>query len=124
MKILIVDDIEEYLRSLENALRDEYDVRTTKSLKEAKEKIGSEEVDIIIADIRLSEEEEDNRDGLIFLEWLKMNKSKIPVIIMSAYKEFDLAVDALNLGAEYFLKKPINLVELKGILKTVIKNEL
>ncbi len=124
MKILIVDDIEEYLRSLENALRDEYDVRTAKSLKEAKEKVTSEEVDIVLADIRLSEEEKDNRDGLVFLEWLKMNKPKIPVIMMSAYKEFDLAVDALNLGAEYFLKKPINLVELKGILTTVIKNEL
>lgn len=123
-KILIVDDIEEYLRSLENALSDEYEVITAKSLEEAKKKVSSEEVNIVLADIRLSEEEEDNRDGLVLLEWIKMNKPKIPIIMMSAYKEFDLAVGALNLGAEYFLKKPINLVELKGILKTVIKNEL
>jgi len=60
-----------------------------------------------------------NKDGLVFLEWMKMNYPDIPVIMMSAYKEFDLAVDALNLGAEYFLKKPINLVELKGVLKTI-----
>lgn len=119
MKILIVDDIEEYLRSLENALKTEFDVIKSRTLKEAKEKVD-EKIDVALIDIRLSEEDMSNRDGLVFLEWLKMNYPKVPAIVMSAYREFDLAVDALNLGAEYFLKKPINLMELKGILKTVM----
>ena len=118
-KILIVDDIEEYLTSLENALKNEYEVVKARNLEEAKEKTKKERIDIAIVDIRLSEEDMTNKDGLVFLEWVKMNYPDIPVIMMSAYKEFDLAVDALNLGAEYFLKKPINLVELKGVLKTI-----
>jgi DNA-binding NtrC family response regulator len=42
MKILIVDDIEEYLRSLENTLKNEYGVVKAKDLKEAKERQKSE----------------------------------------------------------------------------------
>jgi len=118
MKILIIDDIEDYLFSLKNALKDEYEIITAKNLDEAKKKT-SKDIDIALIDIRLSEKDMTNRDGLIYLEWLKMNYPETHAVIMSAYKEFDLAVDALNLGAEYFLKKPINLTELKGILKTI-----
>jgi len=119
-KILVVDDIEDYLSSLENALKTEYKVLKARSLEEAKDIADKEDFSLAIVDIRLSEKDSSNKDGLVFLEWIKMNKPGIPVIVMSAYKEFDLAVEALNLGAEYFLKKPINLVELKGLLKTLL----
>lgn len=122
-KILIVDDIEDYLRSLENVLKRDYEVLTAKSLEEAKEK-AKEGIDIALIDIRLSEEDMTNRDGLVFLEWLKMNYPDIPAVVMSAYQEFDLAVDALNLGAKYFLKKPINLLELKGTLKMLLEGKI
>ena len=120
--ILIVDDIEEYLDSLENALRDEYRIIKARTLREAKENT-SKNIDIALVDIRLSEEDRKNRDGLVYLEWVKMNYPSIPVIMMSAYQEFDLAVDALNLGAKYFLKKPINIIELKGVLKSFLKEK-
>jgi len=116
-KLLIVDDVEDYLRSLRNALRAEFEVVTAQSLEEAKGKMD-ETIALALVDIRLSEEDTSNRDGLRFLEWVKMNFADVPVIIMSAYREFDMAVDALNLGAAYFLRKPINLRELKGLLKT------
>lgn len=121
--ILIVDDIEEYLDSLANALRDEYDVLKARTLEEAKSLASKHRIDIALVDIRLSEEDMTNRDGLVFLEWMKMNYPEIPVVVMSAYQEFDLAVDALNLGAEYFLKKPINLIELKGVLERVLSKK-
>ncbi len=122
MRLLIVDDIEDYLRSLENALKNEYEIVTASSLEEAKKKAKTG-IDIALVDIRLSEEDKTNRDGLVFLEWLKMNMPEVPAIVMSAYQEFDLAVDALNLGAKYFLKKPINLKELSGVLKTSREGE-
>jgi len=119
MKILIVDDIEEYLTSLENALKGEYEILKARSLEEGKKIAKSEKIDLAIVDIRLSEDDINNKDGLVFLEWLKMNYPEVKVVVMSAYKEFDLAVESLNLGAEYFLKKPINIIELKGVLKTL-----
>ena len=39
---------------------------------------------------------------------------------MSAYRDFNSAVDALNLGAKHFLRKPINVSELQEILKKVV----
>jgi len=120
-RILIIDDIEEYLDSLENILMNDFEVIKALTLKEAKAKMN-ESIKVALVDIRLKEDDPQNRDGLIFLEWVKMNFPKTKVIIMSAYQEFDLAVDALNLGAEYFLRKPINLVELKGTIKTLIES--
>ena len=117
--LLIIDDIEDYLRSLQIALKREFDVITARSLHVAQEQMASHKVDIILSDIRLDESDLTNRDGLLFLEWAKANYPEIPVIGMSAYREFDLAVDALNLGADKFLKKPINLIELKMLLKTL-----
>lgn len=111
-KILIVDDVKAYLDSLERALTFDYDVVKALSLKEAKEKM-SDEIALALIDIRLSEEDFSNRDGIIFLSWLKENYPEIPVIMMSAYRDFDSAVESLNLGANYYVKKPISLSELK-----------
>ena len=81
----------------------------------------AQRIDIALVDIRLSESDPTNCDGLVFLEWVKMNYPDVPVVVMSAYREFDMAVDALNLGAAYFLKKPINLRELNGVLRGLVK---
>ncbi|MFQ6114515.1 MAG: response regulator [bacterium] len=78
-------------------------------------------IKIALVDVRLSEEDPANRDGILFLEWAKSNFPEVKMIIMSAYRDHDAAVDALNLGAEYYLKKPINLKELKQIMHNLTK---
>ncbi len=118
-KILIIDDDEAYLNSLENVLKDEYEIVKARSLEEAKEKMDKS-ISLTLIDIRLSQTDMTNRDGLIFLEWQRMNFPDIPAIVMSMYREFELAVDALNLGAKYFLQKPINIPQLKGVLKEIL----
>lgn len=120
MRILIVDDIEPYLNSLCRALRGEYEVIKALSLKEAEEKMDAT-IRLALVDIRLSEEDPANRDGLLLLGWLKENFPAVPVLMMSAYRDFDAAADALNLGAERFLKKPINLRELKEAISALVK---
>jgi len=119
-KILIVDDIEDYLQSLQRSLERDFEVLTATSIDEAKKKI-TKELELLLLDIRLDESDPSNRDGLLLLEWSKMNFPQIPVVMMSVYREFDLAVDSLNLGASYFLRKPINVSELKALLNTFIE---
>ena len=80
-------------------------------------------IDIALVDIVLDEGDPANKDGLLFLEWAKMNFPQPPIIMISGYKEFDIAVDSLNLGASYFLRKPINLLELRALLKTFLEKE-
>jgi len=119
-KILIVDDREDYLRALTSALRRDFEVRLAKSLHEAIANMDAS-VDVALVDVRLSEDDDENRDGIKFLEWVRKNFPRVPTLMMSAYRDFDAAVEALNLGAAHFLKKPINLRELKELLRSFIE---
>lgn len=114
-KVLILDDREDYLRALRGALRKEFEVVTAQSSEEA-ERLLDETVQAVLIDVRLSEEDEANRDGLVFLKWAKARYPVTPMLMMSAYRDFDAAVEALNWGADYFLTKPIDLRQLKEIL--------
>ena len=112
MNIVVVDDIPEYLHSLSRALDVAGHVETASTSGEAKAKINSE-TSIALLDIRLSESDPNNRDGILLLQWIRETFPQIKVILMSAYRDFDATVDALNLGAVGFLRKPINIQELK-----------
>jgi len=115
-KLLIIDDQMLYLKSLELALKKKFDVSTANSYEEALNKI-EDDVELALIDIRLDENDEKNIDGLKILEWIKMNKPEISTFVMSAYKEFSYAEQALNLGAKHFFKKPIDIVSLIAILE-------
>lgn len=66
-EILILDDREDYLRALTGALRTDFEVVTANSLGEAMERMDAS-IEIALVDVRLSEEDEHNRDGVRFLE--------------------------------------------------------
>ena len=116
-KLLIVDDVPEYVQSLKNALQSDFEITTAYSLSEAKEK-STPEVSIYLIDIRLDERDPDNYDGIVFLEWAKKKYPDKPVILMSAYKEYEERKDEiLKKGAADFMKKPIFLSDLRAKLK-------
>ena len=119
-KILIVDDLIDYLQSLTNALETDFEIVSAASFSEAKEKLN-EDINLILSDIRLDESDPDNIDGIRLLEWSKKNFPDIPVVLMTVHRDFEIAVNALNLGAAKFMKKPINISELKETLKEVLK---
>lgn len=64
--------------------------------------------DIIISDIVMP-----GIDGLTFLKYIKDKYPEIQFIILTGHRNFDYAKDALNIGASYFMLKPINYEELK-----------
>jgi DNA-binding NtrC family response regulator len=76
-KILIVDDQLMYLKSLELALKKQYEVVLAINLEKAINILQVENCDIVLIDIRLDEEDDKNVDGLKILEWLKMNKPNL-----------------------------------------------
>lgn len=104
-KILIVDDLEKYLMQLENLLEDYFECFTAKDMQSAREIYENNDIDIALVDIRLKDEDF-NKDGLKLLEWIKEKSPDTPVVMISGYQQFDYAVDAVNLGADYFIKKP------------------
>lgn len=118
-KLLIVDDQVLYLKSLELALKHRFVIKTAMSYDESLGKLKDEKDDIEIAliDVRLDEDDDENIDGIKILEWIKANKPNIPVFMMSAYREFSYAEQALNSGAKHFFRKPIDVQNLLAVLE-------
>lgn len=114
-KLLIIDDQILYLKSLEIALKKKFEVKIATNYEDSI-KILKENVDIALIDIRLDENDARNIEGLKILEWISMNKPKIYSFVMSAFREFSYAEQALNLGAKHFFKKPIDVIGLTAII--------
>jgi len=114
MRILIVDDVQRYIDAMSRALRGHEVVQAT-TLSEARGKLDAS-IDVVLADVRLSEDDPANRDGIRLLKWAKEEHPSVPVVVMSAYRDHDAAVDAVNLGAEQYFRKPIKPHKLKGFL--------
>lgn len=121
-KALIVDDIPEYVDTMEAYLEDMFDVLTAQSLEEAKSVLKDNPIDLAIIDIRLNEEDPGNKEGIDLLKWLRKRMPEAGVIVMSAYKEFDYAVEALNASADYFMRKPIDPDELNSVIDKIFSN--
>jgi DNA-binding NtrC family response regulator len=119
-KLLIIDDQPFYLKSLEVALKKIFQVETSTSYDQSIELLTEKDFDAALIDIRLDENDKENIDGLKILEWIKMNKPNVSPFVMSAYREFNYAEQALNLGAKHFFKKPIDILSLIAILEEKI----
>lgn len=117
MKAIIVDDIHQYVEQIEILIPENFEKQKAYSLREAMEKFEKERFDLAIIDVRLVEKDEQNKEGLILLEWVKKNYPQTKVIMISAYKEFEFRMESFEKGADFFLEKPID----PEILKEAIK---
>jgi len=122
IKILIVDDIPEYVETIKFMLPEEYEKDEAYSIKEAKEKLQKSKYDLAIIDVRLDEKDEENKEGLLLLEWIKENYPETKVIMISAYKEFEFRIESLQKGANFFLEKPIDPEILMEAINRTFKN--
>jgi len=116
--ILIVDDDEGIRTQLKWALTNEYQVIMAKDIDEAIEAITNEMPNLITLDITLSL----NRDmeGLEILEKIVMLNPKIKVIMLTGNAQKALMLKAIQMGAYDYYQKPIDLDELKIIIKRAL----
>ena len=61
-------------------------------------------------------------NALELLRWLAGTDTDLPVVILTAHATIDLAVQAIQLGAEQFLTKPVDLEAFGVILDRVLEN--
>ena len=117
--IFILDDQAQYIRSLERALRDRFHVRFASTVAEAAERFY-DDVDLVLADIRLDESNDNDRQGLEFIRLVRSRRADMPIVAMSALDAPDIEAAALSAGATRFLRKPIVVSELRKLLTEVI----
>lgn len=70
--------------------------------------IQNHQIDVILLDMNFRRGFEDGKEGLYWLSEIKEIDKDVPVILMTAYGEVELAVEALKNGATDFILKPWN----------------
>jgi len=119
MKILIVEDEKQLVKSMAQFLRQEsYVCEIAYTEREAKEKILLFDYDCILLDISLPD-----GNGLKILEQLRQKNKSDGVIIITAKNSLDDRVKGLNLGADDYLSKPFYLPELSARVSAVIRRK-
>ena len=116
--ILIVDDEENALKMLAQALKVEgYDTLTASSGEEALQLCASKTVDLVLLDILMP----GGIDGVETLTRLRQVKPQLNVVMMSAQKEIETAVKTMELGARRYLTKPSSIDEIVYTIEPFIE---
>ena len=102
--ILIVEDDITYGMMLKTWLgKKGFNVASASNVTRARKHIETEDVDLILSDLRLPD-----HDGTELLRWLTEKQLSIPLIIMTGYADIQSAVQTMKLGARDYIAKPIN----------------
>jgi two-component system response regulator AtoC len=118
--VLIVDDEHTLARSAKAFLADHgYEAEVAGTGEKALELLERLQPDIVFADVRLP-----GMSGIDLLKRIREFDPVIPVIMLTAYGSIEGAVEAVKLGAFDYVKKPVDLEELKLLADRARENRL
>src|ERR1700683_1776102 len=121
-RILAADDQADILEALELLLQPRgYRLETAKSPREAKEALATESYDALLIDLNYTRDTTSGREGLDLLSEIVALDSNLPVIVMTAWANVELAVEAMRRGARDFVQKPWENERLLAILRTQVE---
>lgn len=120
IKLLIVDDEEDFLNSIAErlGLRD-FDISTASEGKLAVKIAQKGKFDVAMLDLKMP-----GMDGMELLQILKKKHKFLEVIILTGHGAIDSAVEATKLGAYSYLEKPVDFEKLLEELKNAYEARL
>lgn len=119
-QLLIVDDEPGSLKAISAALAKDnnYQILEATNGKTALKLIEEEQIDLVLTDMKLPD-----IDGMTILKSARHNNPDTSVIVMTGYGTVESAVLAMKDGAENYLTKPINIKELRLLLKNALAKQ-
>src|SRR5258708_35679525 len=119
MKLLVIEDEPSLLESIiQFFTQEKFVCETAGSFNEGIRKIEDFQYDCIILDINLP-----GGSGLQLLKYLREDKKKDGVIIISARNSLDDKITGLDYGADDYLTKPFHLPELSARVKALLRRK-
>ncbi|MYL45162.1 response regulator [Virgibacillus halodenitrificans] len=120
VKLLIVDDEWTIREGLAKTVPwSEWGIEvsgTASNGKEALQGLKNNSVDILLTDIRMP-----GLSGLELIELCTTEHPHLKIVILTGHDEFEYAQKAVKLGADDFLLKPTNLVELEKTMRNIVE---
>lgn len=119
-KVLVVDDEPVNVELISGYLGKEFEIIPAYSGKEALEKVRLANPDIVLLDIMMPEVQ-----GYEVCEKIRIQDSTrfTPIVMITALTEIDDKIKAIESGADDFLTKPINRIELVTRIKSLLKTK-
>ncbi|MGI6189046.1 MAG: response regulator transcription factor [Clostridiales bacterium] len=115
-RLLLVDDEPAIIKGLKFSLeRDGYEIDAAYDGEEAIQMFNERQYDLVVLDVMLPK-----LDGLTVLQRIR-EKSTVPVIMLTAKGEDMDRILGLEYGADDYLTKPFNILELKARIKAVFR---
>ncbi len=119
-RILVVDDEKHVLVLFSRILQKEgYEVECASSGSEAIEKLAKSSFDLVVTDLKMN-----GVDGLDLIRKGKTVNRALPFILISGYGTAQTAGTAAREGADVYLMKPIDIIDLKLAVKRLFKNRV
>ena len=116
-KVLIVDDDISICKLLEKVMHsNELDTETAGSGRDALELLKHHTYDVILMDIMLGDME-----GFDVIKELRANGIQTPVMIVSGRNEDYDSLYGLSIGADDYITKPFNILEVKARIKAIMR---
>jgi CheY-like chemotaxis protein len=118
--ILIVDDDDDIRYMLSEALRMEgYLVTEASNAAEAEQKALRDVPHLILLDLNMP-----GTNGMTALWNIRRHQeiAAVPVVIVSAHDAFDLRAEAAAAGCKGYLSKPLEVQELRDVVRSVIED--
>ena len=121
--LLVIDDNPSILTALKICLSNTFERILTLSRPDtAPTLLQQEQVDLILLDMNFSLGVNSGQDGLLWLRTFRRLHAHIPVVLITAFADVQLAIKGLKSGAADFVTKPWDNDELIRTLKDAIDN--
>jgi len=106
-RILIIDDNIQILESLRILLKDEFEtIDIIPKPSRIPEMLWRNSYDIVMLDMNFAMGETSGNEGIYWLNEIKKTDPLLPIILITAYGDIELAVKAIREGATDFIAKP------------------
>jgi DNA-binding NtrC family response regulator len=121
-RILIADDQTDVLAALRLLFKGEsFEIETAASPAEVLEVVNKQDLDVVLIDLNYARDTTSGSEGLDLLARIQSIDPMLPVVVMTAWGNVTLAVEAMRRGARDFIQKPWDNARLLAVVRTQVE---